>query len=169
MNKAVFLDRDGVINVDKHFVHKIEDFELKRGIVELLQYLTTQNYKLFVVTNQSGIGRGYFTESDFLRLTEYMITIFKEYGVSFEEVYHCSCAPEKDCECRKPSPHMINKGVDKYEIDVSMSWLIGDKESDIGAANNAGIYNTIKVLGKEKPGSEKYTVKELNEIKELIK
>lgn len=169
MNKAVFLDRDGVINVDKHFVHKIEDFELKRGIVELLQYLTTQNYKLFVVTNQSGIGRGYFTETDFLRLTEYMITIFKEYGVSFEEVYHCSCAPEKDCECRKPSPHMINKGVDKYEIDVSMSWLIGDKESDIGAANNAGIYNTIKVLGKEKPGSEKYTVKELHEIKELIK
>ena len=130
------------------FVHKIENFELKRGIVELLQYLTTQNYKLFVVTNQSGIGRGYFTETDFLRLTEYMITIFKEYGVSFEEVYHCSCAPEKDCECRKPSPHMINKGVDKYEIDVSMSWLIGDKESDIGAANNAGIYNTIKVLGK---------------------
>jgi len=169
MNKAVFLDRDGVINVDKHFVHKIENFELKRGIVELLQYLTTQNYKLFVVTNQSGIGRGYFTETDFLRLTEYMITIFKEYGVSFEEVYHCSCAPEKDCECRKPSPHMINKGVDKYEIDVSMSWLIGDKESDIGAANNAGIYNTIKVLGKEKPGSEKYTVKELHEIKELIK
>ena len=169
MNKAVFLDRDGVINVDKHFVHKIENFELKRGIVELLQYLTTQNYKLFVVTNQSGIGRGYFTETDFLRLTEYMITIFKEYGVSFEEVYHCSCAPEKDCECRKPSPHMINKGVDKYEIDVSMSWLIGDKESDIGAANNAGIYNTIKVLGKEKPGSEKYTVKELHEIKDLIK
>ena len=169
MNKAVFLDRDGVINVDKHYVHKIEDFELKQGIVELLQYLTAEDYKLFVVTNQSGIGRGYFSESDFSKLTEHMIDVFKEQGVSFEEVYHCSCAPKEDCECRKPSPYMINKGVEKYQIDVSRSWLIGDKESDIGAANNAGIYNTIKVLGKEQPGSEKYTVKELYEIKELIK
>lgn len=169
MNKAVFLDRDGVINVDKHYVHKIEDFELKQGIIELLQYLTAQDYKLFVVTNQSGIGRGYFTEADFSKLTEHMIAVFEEQGVSFEEVYHCSCAPEEDCECRKPSPYMIRQGVEKYQIDVSRSWLIGDKESDIGAANNAGIYNTIKVLGKEQPGGEKYTVKELYEIKELIK
>lgn len=169
MNKAVFLDRDGVINVDKHYVHKIEDFELKQGIFELLQYLTAQDYKLFVVTNQSGIGRGYFTEADFSQLTEHMIAVFKEQGVSFEEIYHCSCAPEDNCECRKPSPYMIQQGVEKYEIDVSKSWLIGDKESDIGAANKAGIYNTIKVLGKEQPGSEKYTVKELQEIKELIK
>ena len=148
MNKAV-LDRDGVINVDKHFVHKIEDFELKRGIVELLQYLTTQNYKLFVVTNQSGIDE-VILRNRFFRVSRIYDHYFQEYGVSFEEVYRCSCAPEKDCECRKPSPQMINKGVDKYEIDVSKSWLIGDKESDIGAANNAGIYNTIKVLGKEK-------------------
>lgn len=169
MNKAVFLDRDGVINVDKHFVYKIPDFELKQGIVKLLRYLTAQGYKLIVITNQSGIGRGYFTETDFLNLTSHMISTFKEYGVTFDEVYYCSCTPEVGCKCRKPSPYMINKGVEKYQIDITRSWLIGDKESDILAANNAGIYNTIKVLGTEHRGSEKYTVKELHEIKELIK
>ena len=169
MNKAVFLDRDGVINIDRNYVFKKKDFQLKQGIVELLKYLTDKNFKLFVVTNQSGIGRGYFTELDFLNLTKYMRLIFEKHGVHFEEVYYCSCKPSPDCECRKPKPYLINLGIDKYKIDVTKSWLIGDKETDILAANNAGILNTIKVIGKEKPGVEKHTVQKLLEIKKVIK
>ena len=169
MNKAVFLDRDGVINVDKNYVYRKEDFELKDSIVELLQYLTRQNFKLFVVTNQSGIGRGYYSAEDFLTLTEYMIHLFEGHGVKFEEVYYCPETPEDEFTCRKPNPFMVNLAIEKYDLNRESSWLIGDKESDIKAANNAGIFNTVKVLGKEASGSETHIVKELHEIKALIK
>ena len=169
MKKAVFLDRDGVINVDKNYVHRVEDFELNQGIIELLQYLISKGFLLIIVTNQSGIGRGYFSEDDYLTFTEHFINVFKSHKISFDEIYFCPCPPSINCNFRKPNPGMILKGIKKYNINVSKSWMIGDKNSDIEAAERAGISNTIKVSSNHSPGSEKYSVKNLLEIKKIIK
>ena len=170
--KAVFLDRDGVINVDKHFVHKIEDFELKRGIVELLQYLTTQNYKLFVVTNQSGIGRGLYKEEDFQIVNEWMLGKFEQQGVSILDVFFCPHGPDDNCYCRKPKPGLFIDAKEKYDIDMNKSWMIGDKEADIEAANNAGISQTILVRSghiiNEDATKSKYILDSIIDIADVI-
>lgn len=148
--KAVFLDRDGVINVEKDYAHKIEDFEFLPGVFEAARVLSEKGYLLIVVTNQSGIGRGYYTADDFERLTEYMLQRFDEEGVQIAGVYHCPHAPDSDCECRKPLPGMFLSGVEDFGVDMQDSWVMGDKESDIEAALSAGIKNTILVRSGHK-------------------
>jgi D-glycero-D-manno-heptose 1,7-bisphosphate phosphatase len=145
MMKAAFLDRDGVINIDKNYVYKIEDFEFKDGIFELLKLLQSKGFTLFVVTNQSGIGRGYYTLQDFKKLTEYMLNELKKKGIEIKEVAFCPHHPDDDCECRKPKPGMILNLVKKYNIDLKNSILIGDKQSDIKAGKNAGVGKTYLV------------------------
>jgi len=137
--KAVFLDRDGVINIDKGYVHKIEDFEFREGIFELLKLLQEKGFKLFVVTNQSGIGRGYYTIKDFEKLTEYMLDELGKREIEIKEVMFCPHHPDENCECRKPKPSMILDLARKYNIILKDSIMIGDKLSDIKAGKNAGI------------------------------
>lgn len=146
MNKALFLDRDGVINVEKNYVHKIEDFEFIDGIFELTKYFQDNGYLIIVITNQAGIGRGYYTDEDFHKLNDWMIDQFKQKGILITEVYYCPFHPthgigeyKKDSFDRKPNPGMILKAARKYNINLSESILIGDKEGDILAGNNAGI------------------------------
>lgn len=157
MNKALFLDRDGVINVEKNYVHKIEDFEFIDGIFELTQYFQDKGYLIIVITNQAGIGRGYYTEEDFHKLNDWMIDQFKQKGILITEVYYCPFHPthgigeyKKDSFDRKPNPGMILDATRKYNINISESILIGDKESDIEAGNNANIgrnilFNSLKM------------------------
>jgi len=143
--KALFLDRDGVINIDYGYVSKIEDFEFNEGLFELLHLFANQGYKLFIVTNQSGIGRGYYTHQDFLNLTNWMLNELQQQGLKVEKVEYCFHAPEELCSCRKPAIGMVSNILSHYNIDLENSWLIGDKQSDIDLAHNALIGHTIAV------------------------
>ncbi|KOP71883.1 D,D-heptose 1,7-bisphosphate phosphatase [Bacillus sp. FJAT-21945] len=153
MNKALFLDRDGVINVEKNYVHKIEDFEFIDGIFELTKYFQDKGYLIIVITNQAGIGRGYYTEEDFHKLNDWMIDQFKQRGILITEVYYCPFHPthgigeyKKDSFDRKPNPGMILNAARKYNFNLSESILIGDKESDIEAGKSAGVGMNILFL-----------------------
>lgn len=147
MRKAVFLDRDGVINVDKSYVYKIEDFEFCEGVFEALRHFQKLGYLLIIVTNQSGIGRGYYSEEAFQNLTAWMKKELLHVKIKIDAVYHCPHRPEALCACRKPKSGMFEHAIKDFDIDVSQSWMIGDKPSDIDAALGAGIGNTI-LLGK---------------------
>ena len=118
MKKAAFLDRDGVINVDRGYVGKIEDFSWCDGVFEGLLRLKELGFELVIITNQSGIARGYYSEADFKNLTKWMLIGLEKQGISVLKVYHCPHAPELGCECRKPKPGMILKAASELEIDL---------------------------------------------------
>ena len=176
MRKALFLDRDGVINIEKHYLHKIEDFEFIPGIIEVMRQYQQEGYALVVVTNQSGIGRGYYTEEDFWKLTEWMKQTLAEQGVIIEGVYFSPYHPEKaigeyrrESDCRKPGPGMLLQAAEELELDLASSMLLGDKESDVEAGQNAGLAQTIRLLekGKTKEGSKADVV--IYDVRELLK
>lgn len=142
MNKirAVFIDRDGTINREKEYVSRIEDFELIPGSLEALRLLTQHGIKIYIVTNQAGIAKGYFTEEQFQSLTEYMIRIFENEGVKIENILYCPHHPEGvvpeytgDCLCRKPNNKLIQDVVDENHLKIDEVVLIGDKNTDIEA------------------------------------
>ena len=146
MNRGLFLDRDGVVNVDYGYVYRIVDFEFISGIFELTSYCQKIGFKLFVITNQSGIGRGYYAESDFDILSKWMLGKFSEKGVVLDEVYFCPNHPvhgqgkyRKEDSRRKPNPGMLLEAIEDYNINPGESFLIGDKMSDLEAGLNAGI------------------------------
>ena len=146
--KALFLDRDGIINVDHGYIYKIEDFEFVDGIFDLVKLFSDAEYLIFVVTNQSGIGRGYYNEEDFTTLSNWMVEEFKKKNITIEKVYYCPHSPEDKCLCRKPQTGMIEQALKDYPIDLPNSWLIGDKQSDIDLAKNANIQNSIYIGNK---------------------
>lgn len=160
MKKAVFLDRDGVINEDSGYVSKISDFKFINGVFEALSGFKKLGYLLIIVTNQSGISRGFYTLKDFENLNKFMLGEFEKNGVFIDKVYFCPHSPEENCECRKPKAGMILAGIKEFDIDVSKSILIGDKPSDIEAANVANLGNAYQI-GKD--GNS------LKEIYEMIK
>ena len=143
--RAIFLDRDGVINKDKNYLYRKEDFEFIDGVFEACQYFQKLSYQLIVVTNQSGIARGYYQEQDFHKLNQWMIEQFDDEGIKILDVFFCPHGPESTCNCRKPKPGMLLEAKIKYNIDMGSSWIIGDKEADVSAANASGISNTILV------------------------
>lgn len=138
---ALFLDRDGVINIEKNYLHKKEDVEFIEGIFELCRYYQEKGYLIVVVTNQSGIARGYYSERDFANLTFWMIEAFAKEGVEISQVYHCPHHPDisGECDCRKPQPGMLLKAAKELHIDLEHSVLVGDSERDIEAAQRAGV------------------------------
>ena len=148
--KTIFLDRDGVINKEINYLHKIDDFEFLDGIFETCQYLISLNYKIIIITNQSGIARGYYNANDFQIITNWMIAEFKKNDVDILDVFHCPHSPSSNCDCRKPKPGMFIEAKNKHNVDMLKSWMIGDSERDIRAANLAGIKNTIIVRSGHK-------------------
>jgi D-glycero-D-manno-heptose 1,7-bisphosphate phosphatase len=145
-NRAVFLDRDGIINVDHDYVSHIKNFEFIPTIFDICKLYQSTGYRLFIITNQSGIGRGYYTETDFFTLTDWMIKQLEEKQIFIQKVYHCphhvlstDSRYSMDCSCRKPKPGMIENAVKEFSIDVSGSILIGDKITDVQAGISAGI------------------------------
>lgn len=144
MNKALFLDRDGVINIEKNYLHKIQDFEFVDGIFELCNHFQQLGYLIIVVTNQSGIARGYYNENDFSKLTSWMNKEFLKNNIIVSNVYFCPHHPDISgpCDCRKPNPGMLLKARDDYNILLNKSIIVGDKERDIQAGINAGLTRT---------------------------
>jgi D-glycero-D-manno-heptose 1,7-bisphosphate phosphatase len=136
MNKALFLDRDGVINYDYGYVYKKEDFKFVEGIFDLCAKAQENGYKIIVITNQSGIDRGYFTDNDFQIINRYMLEEFTKKGINITEVFYCPYLKHFD---RKPSPNMFLKAKEKYDIDMSASLSVGDNPRDIEAAGKAGV------------------------------
>lgn len=148
---ALFLDRDGVINKDHGYVIKSDQFEFTEGIFDLCHHAKQLAYLLVVVTNQAGIGRGYFTEQEFLELTDWMCAAFQARGVPIDKVYYCPFHPEQgigayklDSHLRKPAPGMILRAAREYRIDLSHSVLIGDRETDIRAGVAAGVGRNLR-------------------------
>jgi D-glycero-D-manno-heptose 1,7-bisphosphate phosphatase len=149
-NKALFLDRDGVINVYHPYVRSREEFHFREGIFELCRAAQSLDYLLLVVTNQSGIARGYFTESDFLELTEWMLDRFGEQQINIARVYYCPYHPvygvgryKFDSPFRKPNPGMFLRARTDFGLDLAGSVLIGDKLLDMDAAKAAGVGTKI--------------------------
>ncbi|WP_455656295.1 D-glycero-beta-D-manno-heptose 1,7-bisphosphate 7-phosphatase [Phascolarctobacterium sp.] len=145
-HKAVFFDRDGVLNVDKAYLYKIDELEWIDGALESIAYLTQSGYLVFVVTNQSGIARGYYTVAEMEKLHQHMTKTAAVSGGKIEKFYYCPHLPEGsiaeyavDCACRKPKPGLILQALAEYDIDADKSFLIGDKKRDVEAAEAAGI------------------------------
>lgn len=148
--KVLFLDRDGVINIDYGYVHKLEDFTFINGIFDLVKRANRLGYLVIIITNQSGIGRGYYSLSDFEVLCAWMIDRFKDKGAKINKIYYSPYHPTKgkgrflkDDISRKPNPGMILKACDEFDIDLTNSILIGDKVSDITAGRRAGVGRNI--------------------------
>lgn len=136
--KAVFLDRDGTINIEKNYLFKIEDFEYLPGVKQGLKILQDAGFLLIIVTNQSGIARGYYTEDDYKILNSWMIDDLKESGINIVATYFCPHHPEakieqyrKTCNCRKPGKELFYEAAKEYNIDIASSYVIGDKHRDL--------------------------------------
>lgn len=145
LRKALFLDRDGVVNVEKNYLHKIEDFELMDGIIDVCHAYQKEGYLIIIVTNQSGISRGYYSEEDFSRLSEWMVEHFKTLGITLTHIYHCPHHESIDgaCACRKPEAGMFLEAQATYGLDMEHSVMIGDNERDIEASLKAGVGENI--------------------------
>jgi len=155
MIKVAFLDRDGVINIDYGYVVIREQFKFSDGVFTACRLLRDLGYKLIVVTNQSGIARGYYSEQDFLDLNKWMCEQFTKQDVPLLDVFYCPHHPQaviphyrQICRCRKPSPGLIEQACDKYPIDIEKSIMIGDRKSDMQAAQAGGV-GKFYLLSKE--------------------
>ncbi len=155
MFKGFFLDRDGVINEDRDYVHEPEDFVFCDGIFELCARIQKAGYRIVIITNQSGVARGYYDESQLAYLHSWMRKRFESEGVEIAAVYYCPHHPEIgippyrcDCDCRKPKPGMVLAAERELNLDLAESVLLGDKLSDMEAARSAGVGRRI-LLGAE--------------------
>lgn len=154
-SRALFLDRDGVINLDYGYVYKISDFTFRPEIFEICQTALDLKYKIIVVTNQAGIGRGLFTENDFINISKYMIGIFKKNKIKITDIYHCPFHPKegknkflKESFERKPNPGMLIKAAIDHKLKLEDSIMVGDSISDQKAALNAKLKYFINAKEK---------------------
>lgn len=146
MNKAVFFDRDGTLNEEVHYLHKIEDFKWIEGAIDAIKYCNDNGYLAIVITNQSGVARGYYPESDIMKLYDWMNADLAKHGAHLDGVYYCPHHPTGkvkeyaiDCNCRKPKPGMLFKAQKDHNIDLKSSYLIGDGVRDVECAEAAGV------------------------------
>jgi D-glycero-D-manno-heptose 1,7-bisphosphate phosphatase len=154
--RALFLDRDGVVNEEVGYLHRADEVRFVDGIFSLCRTAAGLGYRLIVVTNQAGIARGYYSEADFEVLMEFMRTELRAEGVELDAVYYCPFHPEhgvgkykQEHEDRKPGTGMLRRGVKEFGVDLSESILVGDRCSDVGAANAAGLRQTFLISGTE--------------------
>ncbi|HBE00943.1 MAG: hypothetical protein A2096_07230 [Spirochaetes bacterium GWF1_41_5] len=162
-SRAVFLDRDGTINEEKCYLFKKEDFRILPGVFTALSKLLACGFRLFIATNQSGVARGYYTETDLQILHSYLEAVMLEQNIIFTEILYCPHHPQAEqqryrinCSCRKPAPGMLVNACAKYNIDHAGSWMIGDKIDDVLAGNNAGLNSILVATGYGREHHEKY-------------
>lgn len=140
LRRAIFLDRDGTLNFDSGYLHRIEDWRWLPGAVEGLRAFRQAGYLLVVTTNQSGIARGYYDESQLASLEEWVNTQLQELGCPIDAWFHCPHLPDSGCNCRKPEPGMILEAASLLKIDPAHSWMLGDRSSDVEAGLRAGCH-----------------------------
>lgn len=180
MNKAIFLDRDGTLNIDHGYVHEIDDFQFIAGSIEALQALKKLGYLLVLVTNQSGIARGYFTEAQFLTLTEWMDWSLADRGVDLDGIYYCPHHPEgvgefrQDCDCRKPKAGMLLQAIKELNIDPAQSFMVGDKIEDLQAGIAAKVRSKIlvktgKPITKEGEKIADFVIESLADLPKIVR
>ncbi|HDR8911062.1 TPA: D-glycero-beta-D-manno-heptose 1,7-bisphosphate 7-phosphatase [Burkholderia multivorans] len=162
MTPALFLDRDGVVNVDIGYLHRPSDCRFVPGIFELVRAANREGYRVFVVTNQAGIARGFYTEQVFRAFTEWMLDEFAQQDALIDKVYFCPHHPDAGlgeyrvaCECRKPLPGMLLRARDEFDVDMARSIMIGDNLTDVEAALAAGVGRVFWLVDqtKETPSS----------------
>ncbi len=151
--QAVFLDRDGTINIEKDYLFKPEDFEFTTGAVEAIRMFNEAGYLVIVVTNQSGVARGYYKESDVIHLHKYIDQLLQAKGARVDSWYYCPHHPDgiypynKICNCRKPMPGMLKQAAAEHSIQLSKSWMVGDKMADVEAGLAAGCRSLLVLTG----------------------
>ena len=145
-NKAIFFDRDGTLNVDVDYLHDPADFVWVEGAIAAIRWANEHGYLVIVVTNQSGVARGYYDEAAVHRLHDWMNTQLKKHGAHIDAFYYCPHHTEgtvpayrQACDCRKPAPGMILRAIEEHDIDPAASWMFGDGARDIAAAESAGV------------------------------
>lgn len=145
-NRALILDRDGVINVDHGYVHRPKDCEFVEGIFDMVRAFAERGFLIVIATNQAGIGRGLYTEEDFQTFMAWMREEFRKQGIEIAAVYHCPDHPSagigvyrRENPWRKPGPGMMLQAASDLDLDLEASWCVGDKTSDVEAARSAGI------------------------------
>ena len=154
MEKVAFLDRDGTLNAEVNYLHRPEDLKLLDGVAEAIRLLREAGYRIVVVTNQAGVGRGYYGEEDVQHLHQYMNELLAAEGASIDHFFYCPHHPEhgigaykKVCHCRKPETGMFEMAEQYYEIDKANSWMIGDKLIDVQAGVNFGVHAALVGTG----------------------
>ncbi len=148
--KAVFLDRDGTINIEKNYLYKINDFEFLPGAIDAMRLLQENDYLLIIITNQSGIAKGYYSEEDFQKLNEWMQQILERVGVHIRAVLFCPHHPNAEvekyrvaCKCRKPKLGLFEKAIERFDIDLDSSFAIGDKIRDCAICETTGCHGFL--------------------------
>ena len=142
-NKVIFLDRDGTINKDFGYVYQKSKLEFLPGVIEALHLLKDAGYKLIIITNQSGIGRGYFSLNDYNEFNQYMIEELKKLNIEIDKVYYCPHTDEDKCNCRKPNIGLFENAIKEYNVDIENSYVIGDNERDLSVCDK---YNLKSIL-----------------------
>jgi len=165
--KAVILDRDGTLNKDTRYINKPEDFTLYRDTPRALKRLSEAGFKLFIISNQSGIARGYFKKKDLNAITKKMKDELKNYGVKFEKILYCTHHPDENCNCRKPKTGLFNKLKKEYNFDMENTYYIGNWDTDTKFAKNCKI-KSILVRNKPKKIKPDYTAKNLKQAVDII-
>ena len=143
--KSVFLDRDGTLNKDDGYVHKVEDFELYDDVIPSLQRL--KDFALFIVTNQSGVGRGYYTKEQVHAFNDHLLDELKKHKIAIRKVYSCCHHPDEKCECRKPGTLFVEQAKKEFGVTLEQSWTIGDHDVDILLAKNTGMSSVLVLTG----------------------
>jgi len=146
--KYILLDRDGTVIYDKHYLHDPDGVELLPGAIEGLKRLMEMGFGLAILTNQSGVGRGYYDEASVHACNARMAEILRPHGVVFDGVYHCPHTPEEGCRCRKPEPGLMEQAAEDLGFDPGEAFMIGDKEADMGVGRNTGAMTILVRTGK---------------------
>lgn len=180
MNKAAFFDRDGIINQDLHYVYRPKDIVFLEGIFDFLHYVQERGFMLFIITNQSGIAKKYFSEKQFLFLTKWIEKQFRTQGIHIKKTYYAPYGPSLETSSesfdpfdRKPNPGMIFKAQKEFQIDLTKSFLVGDRSSDIQAGIAAGIPLNILLNKNDASSSNNVTCPvisavTLEEVREIL-
>ena len=139
-NKAIFLDRDGVINEERGYTFRLDDFVILPDVIETLQLFKQKGYLLIVITNQSGVAKGLYKQSEVEVIHNYLIEELNNNNIALSEIYYCVHHPDVSrCICRKPDSLFVEKALARFDIDATKSYFIGDKERDVEAAEKAGV------------------------------
>jgi len=164
-DRAVFLDRDGTMNRDVPYCRRPEDFELFPNTAEAVKLLNESGYKVIIITNQSGVARGYFTEETLARIHQKMLGQLAEEDAHIDGIYYCPHHPDDNCDCRKPKPKMVLQAVKELDIDLQRSFLVGNKPLDIQLGQNVGCRTVLVPSAPGEagpgPGTPDYTAADL--------